>query len=389
MARCGCSSECACVITDGDCTTIAGNGNPGAPYRVNLEIDPSLNNQAVCGEDGLLVEPPQAGDCIEVDDSVVPAIISVEVDPDPDNQLVCNPAGLFVNPAITVADTDCIDLEGDGTPADPLTASPIISPDVANLLECVAAPDPNQGLRARLFSGGSGCIDISGDGTAGDPLLVGLEVSPDVGNTLQCRPNGAFVPAVTQAPIEYRATLLHNGVCGTILPPAAVGATSSAFIDYDYTEEAVGLIPYLCGLGPAYANTYIEVPIGGAGIYLIQATHPAWSILPASAGDMILRLRLWRGDTTGRLSDGIGQSAQTRYSTVVSAFNTPYLHISRTIYLNDGDCVAVDFAAEDYNGAFAGTTLDTGPIYGAGAVGPIVLETAGLPFFQMTRLGLA
>lgn len=383
MARCGCNSECACVLVDGDCTTIAGNGNPGAPLRVNLEIDPALNNQAVCGEDGLLVAPPQAGDCIKVDDSVVPAIISVEVDPDPNNQLVCNPDGLFVNPAITVTDTDCIDLEGDGTPANPLTASPIVSSDVANILECVAAPDPNQGLRARLFSGSSGCINISGDGTAGNPLLVGLEVSPDVGNTLQCRPNGAFVPAVTQAPINYRATLLHNGVCATILPPAAMGATSAAFIDYDYIEEAVGLIPYLCGAGGSpYPATCIEVPIGGAGIYLIQATHPGWSILPTSAGNTILRLRLWRGTTTGTPLDGIGQSAQVRYTTSAIAFNAPYLHVSRTINLADGDVIIVDFAVESYSGAFAGATLDTGPSYGNSL-------PRGLPFFQMTRLGLA
>lgn len=377
MARCGCNSECNCVLVEGDCTTVAGSGSPGAPYRVNLDLDPAANNQAVCGVDGLLVAPPRAGDCIDVDDSVVPAIISVEIDPAVENQLVCNPAGLFIDPAITAANTDCIDLEGDGTPGNPLTATPIVSPDASNLLECVAAPDPNQGLRARLFSGSSGCIDISGDGTAGNPLLVGLEASPDAGNTLQCRPNGAFVPAVTQAPIEYRATLLHSGACATILPPAALGATSSAFIDYDYIEEAVGLIPYLCGAGPAYATTYIEVPIGGAGIYLIQATHPAWSLLPISAGNMILRLRLWRGTTAGGPTDGIGQTAQVRYSTSAVTFNTPYLHVSRTIELADGDVIAVDFAAEDYSEAFAGATLDTGPVNG------------GLPFFQMTRLGLA
>jgi len=386
MARCGCVSECNCVIVDGDCTAIVGNGNPGAPYRVNLDIDPAANNQAVCGDDGLLVEPPAAGDCITVDDSVVPAEISVEVDPLADNRLACNIDGLYVPPSeIVVADTDCIDLDGIGTAGDPVTATPVVSVDPSNLLECVASPDPNVGLRARLYTGDTDCVELNGEGTAGDPMIPSLIVSGDVGNTLQCRPSGAFVPAVAQAAVDYRATIVHNGVCPTVLPPAAINTPSSALIDYDAVEEAIGLLPHLCGATGAYANTTIEVPVGGAGVYLIQATHPGWSLNPISAGDMILRLRLFRGDTSGRPGDGIGQSAGVRYSTSAVAFNTPYLHISRTILLNDLDVIGVEFVAEDYNGAFPGATLDTGPVYGTFVPSPF---NGGLPFFQATRIGL-
>jgi len=37
---------------------------------------------------------------------------------------------------ITAVDTDCIDLAGDGSPGDPLTASPILDPDLGNTLSC-------------------------------------------------------------------------------------------------------------------------------------------------------------------------------------------------------------------------------------------------------------
>jgi hypothetical protein len=346
MARCGCNAECNCVLVDGDCTSVAGNGNPASPYRVNVQIDPAADNQVSCGQNGLYVPPS----------------------------------------SIEVADSDCIDMQGTGFPGNPVTATPIVSTDPSNLLECVPSPDPNSGLRARLFAGDTGCITVTGDGTAANPLLIGLEISPDSGNTLQCRPNGAYVPAVTQAPVNYRATLIHNGVCPTILPAAPFATTSSDFIDYDTVEEAVGLVPHLCGAGGSpYPNTCIEVPIGGGGIYLIQATHPGWSIPPPSTGDTILRLRLWRGTTAGGPADGIGQTAQVRYSTGVIAFNTPYLHVSRTIRLFDGDVVMVDFGVESYSGPFPGTILDTGPSYGTSSPPPF---NGGLPFFQMTRIGL-
>ena len=37
---------------------------------------------------------------------------------------------------IAVADTNCIDLEGNGTDANPVTATPILDPDVSNILSC-------------------------------------------------------------------------------------------------------------------------------------------------------------------------------------------------------------------------------------------------------------
>jgi len=95
MARCGCSTECLCVLIDGDCTTVAGSGSVAAPYQTNIAIDPDL-----------------------------------------DNQIECRVDGLFIEPEITVLDSDCIDLSGVGSAANPLTADLVPSPDVGNIFEC-------------------------------------------------------------------------------------------------------------------------------------------------------------------------------------------------------------------------------------------------------------
>ena len=112
MARCGCETECLCVLIDGDCTTFAGSGSVASPYQINVEIDPDVTNQIECRDDGL-----------------------------------------FIEPSVTVADTDCIDLEGDGTAADPITAEPFISADAGNILECRAngmfAPPTSLGTMCR------------------------------------------------------------------------------------------------------------------------------------------------------------------------------------------------------------------------------------------------
>lgn len=110
MARCGCAQDCLCVLVDGECTTVVGSGAVAAPYAINVEIDPDAGNQLECGDDGLLV-----------------------------------PAGPTELP-ITVLDTPCMDLSGDGTVADPLTATPVISPEPDNQLSCEPGPAPAAGL---------------------------------------------------------------------------------------------------------------------------------------------------------------------------------------------------------------------------------------------------
>lgn len=156
MARCGCSQQCLCTIQDGDCTVVSGEGSVGAPFQIDVEIDPDAGNQLECGDDGLLV-----------------------------------PAGPTELP-ITVQDTVCIDLEGDGTAGDPLTATPIVSAEPDNQLTCEPGPAPAAGLY--VPPQGIGAIAIYGA-----MHLLGPFVTP--GGT----------PSVLLSPWPYNAVLYDVG----------------------------------------------------------------------------------------------------------------------------------------------------------------------------------
>lgn len=332
MARCGCEQECLCVLIEGDCITVAGSGNVASPY-----------------------------------------LISAEVDPDVDNQLVCNEDGLFVEPAIFTTDTDCVDLEGDGTVGAPLTADLIVDPDADNLSECGA-----NGLTTLLNTADTDCIDLEGAGTAGDPLTAAPIISADGGNVLECRPNGMFSPATANGPIDHFAIIHNAGGCPNVVPPSIPGTFTSVFIDYDTVEVAAGLLAFPCG-GPFYTHTYVEVPVGGDGWYLIQATHPGWEGPPFDAGNAIFRLELWLN------GDGIGQSGQNRVDTTSGApgyYISPYMHVSRTIYLSAGDRVHVGFSQQSAL-ASGGAVLSVLPIYGF-----TLPFRAGYPFFSAVRIGV-
>jgi len=227
------------------------------------------------------------------------------------------------------------------------------------------------------------CTFVSGTGAALSPYIVSLEISEEVGNQAVCTEDGLLVVEPT---INHRATVLATGVIQTVLPAAADSVASKAWVSYDFVEDAQGLSVFLPGAGVAYTHSYIEVGNDAAGVYLIQASCPGWSGAPATPGDCILRLRLYKGNSDGDPGAGIGQVAQTRYSTnVVTPGDTPFLNVSRTITLMGGDCIYADFSATTYGYAFAGATLDTGPNYGSG----VIPANSGLPFLQMTRLGAA
>jgi len=340
MARCGCATDCLCTLIDGDCTQAVGSGTIASPYAVNVTISA-----------------------------------------DPDNIITCEADGLLVTPNLTTEDSDCITLSGIGSVSDPLVAEIVPDPDVCNLLDCTAT-----GLGAFLTTADSDCIIFTGCGSAVDPLIAEPVISIQAGNVLVCRTAGEgnpglYAPASTQAAVDCRATLLHVGFLPTVMPPAALGVPSTQFIDYDVTEEVIGVAVFPGG-GGAFANTTIEIPDPSCnGVYLIQATHPAWSTPPGNTtSDVIVRLRLYRN------LEGIGQTAQFKRTSGGQTidFNTPYLHISRTLPLVSGDAISVEFVVENYGAAFPGATLDLGPTYGVGAAPP---AGEGRPFFQITRIG--
>lgn len=225
MPRCGCATDCLCIIVPGECTTVVGSGTLATPYAIDVVIDP-----------------------------------------DPDNLLECGVAGLLVSPVeITIEDTPCIDLTGSGTPGSPLSADPIIAPDVCNLLECVGPPAPNvdQGLRVLLTTADTDCIDLEGCGTPGDPLNASPIISGDPGNVLECRATGMFAPAAAPASnvITPRATLGLTAGIFSIPPNPGSTLTSIVPIPWDIIVENVGGIATPPGF---------TVPPGGDGIYYVS-----------------------------------------------------------------------------------------------------------------------
>lgn len=108
MARCGCAPKCNCAVTAGACTTITGDGNPDNPYILEVVVD--------------------------------------------DASVFCTPAGLEAR--LFTIDTNTVDLEGDGTQANPLTADVILTPD-GNV------PDPDAVGQGNLIKLGPTGIYVS------------------------------------------------------------------------------------------------------------------------------------------------------------------------------------------------------------------------------------
>lgn len=83
MARCGCTPKCNCIINNGVCTKVTGDGSAAKPYVINIATD--------------------------------------------DQTIFCTGAGLQAR--LNTQDTNTVDLTGDGTPGNPLMADVILTPD--------------------------------------------------------------------------------------------------------------------------------------------------------------------------------------------------------------------------------------------------------------------
>lgn len=226
MARCGCVSECNCVLTDGDCTNVSGTGNPGSPFRVDVEVNPDETNQLACGDNGLFVPPP----------------------------------------TVAVEDTDCVDMGGTGDPDDPITATPIVDPDPCNLLACGA-----DGLGVQLNTEDGECLRFLGCGTVDDPLTGEPIISIAEGNVLECN-NGLFVPAVASGAIQVYGRMYYGD--DHTIASSITGA--HGIIEYDTVVDDIG------GICDAANNRFV-VPVGG--YYYITALAAGSTNNPAGLDD--------------------------------------------------------------------------------------------------------
>ncbi|MFD1937565.1 MULTISPECIES: hypothetical protein [Nonomuraea] len=95
------------------------------------------------------------------------------IDPAPGNNLQQSAAGLFVPTGaatVSVADTACIDMSGNGAGGSPITAAPILNAAAGNLITCTPT-----GLRAALTLATCG---LTGNGSAASPLAAKVGTWP-------------------------------------------------------------------------------------------------------------------------------------------------------------------------------------------------------------------
>lgn len=168
--------------------TLTGSGTLADPYVLTstVKVSPTAaGNLITTLGDGLAVTCEDVQDCIgqALDDGLVyddaANQIRARLSTDVGNAMVFGTdGGLYTAGGgggggltfVSTTDTNCIDLTGNGTALQPLSAAPIVAPVAGNLLSCAAG-----GLRALLTVGACG---LTGTGATGSPLAVNTGAWP-------------------------------------------------------------------------------------------------------------------------------------------------------------------------------------------------------------------
>lgn len=268
MARCGCNSNCTCVINDGDCLDARGLGSATNPYIFDVEVD---GETITCGGDGLSralftedtntvdisgngsVGDPLRMDVILTPDATVPdpdvlgtgnLIGSLPTVGGPNHgiYLSCEDVQDCVGAAVSqmLAGNDCL-IYDDAANAITLQICP-----ENNGLECVPAGDPNCpagglavfpssdadngltiGTDGRLFTPPfvvtvGDCMEpLTQAGTTADPFILDPQVAPEL-NGLECIP-GTGLAVIPSSDADNALTFgtdnrLYADICFNTLP---------------------------------------------------------------------------------------------------------------------------------------------------------------------------
>lgn len=141
-------------------------------------------------------------DCINLTATDNDITASIVLSAQPNNGLLCLADGLFSPQSdviVSGGETDCIITQVVEAPVGTftVTATPVISADVGNAIEC--RPD---GLYApegsTVLADDGNCIDVTVTELPAGTYTVGAEliVSPDLNNAIECRGNGVYAPLV-------------------------------------------------------------------------------------------------------------------------------------------------------------------------------------------------
>lgn len=231
MAKCGCSRECNCQISTGQCLTISGDGNADTPYVIEVEPD----NDTIFCQGGVLVAVLNTldsntvdltGDGTAANPLMADVILTPDANvPDPDgigtgNLIKIGPTGIYVScedvqdcvgaaiSQINVA--DCLFYD------DPTNTIRISICAAPNGVQCRPAGDPDCpaggllvtpstdannslvfGTDLRLFAPATAvapgdCMTMTGTGVPGDPFVFSPQIAPEL-NGVECSPTGLLV----------------------------------------------------------------------------------------------------------------------------------------------------------------------------------------------------
>jgi hypothetical protein len=157
MARCGCISECNCVVRAAltnnvnlSGLSVTGSGSPASPYEVRIVLDPDVANAASLSADGLMVTGG-AGSGAEIDNTYsisvagdgsigTPYALSVDLDL-PVSGASTNMSSISANglkSVVSHSDSTSAALTGNGTPLTPLQAAVKLDAAATNIISTTA-----------------------------------------------------------------------------------------------------------------------------------------------------------------------------------------------------------------------------------------------------------
>ena len=255
--------------------------------------------------------------------------------------------------SIEAIGSDCIDVTGDGTTADPLLVDVIVDPAAANILTC----GPN-GLFVSMADGSETdvaageCVTVTGTGAGLDPYVVGVQVSAAAGNALVCNPDGLFI-----SPAAFQCEDLNNCSIDDLADVICAGASDGDVLIWN---DLVGA--FVCGPTPAVAfdcanlnscsiTDLADVVCVAAGLGDVLTWNGTdWTCAPVPTADPLAT-----ANTTCIVLTGDGSSGSPLTATPVidpSASNLlacgpAGLIVEHDVFVEGSDCIAVNGSGID------------------------------------------
>ena len=179
-------------------------------------------------------------------------ILAKKSNTDFDTQWIAAPTG----GTVTAVDSSTVDFSGQGTSGVPLTAAVRVSTLVAgNLITTQSDGLHVAATPAAITVADTQSIDLSGTGLSGSPLTAAAIISPTAGNTLSSTAQGLYVPTVTTTSSDT-ATIDFSGAGTSASPLTADVKRSSLVANNRITAQSDGI--HVAPVGVQKAGTVVS-----------------------------------------------------------------------------------------------------------------------------------